>query len=125
MIASLNGIIVSSIPKEYTGSAITPTSTVTVSLNGNTKTLTKDTDYSVTYANNTKVGTATYKITGKGNFTGTKSTTFKIVDSGLIIKNTTNMCVKDNRLYIKLNGSNYMNRTTLMKNIKNNNTKKI
>ena len=35
-------------------------------------------DYSVSYSNNTKVGTATVKITGKGNYTGSVSKTFKI-----------------------------------------------
>ena len=43
-----------------------------------TTTLTKDTDYTVTYASNTNVGTATITITGKGNYTGTKTVTFAI-----------------------------------------------
>ena len=59
----------------YTGKAITPAPTVT--LGG--KKLTADTDYKVTYANNTAVGTATIKVEGKGNYTGTASGTFKIV----------------------------------------------
>ena len=59
----------------YTGSAITPTVTVK---NGST-TLTNDTHYTVAYSNNTNVGTATVTITGKGNYTGTKTATFKIV----------------------------------------------
>ena len=42
------------------------------------RTLVSGTDYSVAYANNTKAGTATVTITGKGNYTGTKSATFKI-----------------------------------------------
>ena len=42
------------------------------------KTLVAGTDYTVTYKNNVKVGTATVVITGKGNFTGTKTITFTI-----------------------------------------------
>lgn len=58
----------------YTGSAIKPTVTVK---NGST-TLVSGTDYTVSYSNNTNVGTATVTITGKGNYTGTKTATFKI-----------------------------------------------
>ena len=36
-------------------------------------------DYTVSYKNNTRVGTATITITGKANFTGTVKYTFKIV----------------------------------------------
>ena len=50
----------------YTGKAITPTPVV--KLNG--KTLKKGTDYTVSYKNNTKVGTATVTITGKGDYSG-------------------------------------------------------
>ncbi len=59
----------------YTGKARRPNPTVI--LNG--KTLTKDTDYTVSYKNNTSVGTATITITGIGNYTGTAKKTFKIV----------------------------------------------
>ncbi len=58
----------------YTGKAITPAVTVK---DGNV-TLTEDTDYTVTYENNTAVGTATITITGKGNYTGTNQTSFAI-----------------------------------------------
>ena len=58
----------------YTGSALTPAVTVTV----DGKTLVKDTDYTVAYANNTDAGTAQVTITGKGNYTGTKTVTFTI-----------------------------------------------
>lgn len=60
--------------KTYTGSAIKPIPTVTI----NGKTLTNGTDYTVSYKNNTNVGTATVTITGKGGYTGTVSKTFKI-----------------------------------------------
>ncbi|MDO4797433.1 MAG: hypothetical protein Q4A01_05360 [Coriobacteriales bacterium] len=72
--------------RTYTGSAITPTPTVVMSYtyteDGTTKSgsaqLTKDTDYTLSYADNTQVGTATITIKGKGNFTGEKKVTFKI-----------------------------------------------
>lgn len=36
------------------------------------------TDYTVSYSNNTKVGTAKVTITGKGNYTGSVSKTYSI-----------------------------------------------
>ena len=58
----------------YDGKAKKPG--VTVKLNG--KTLKNGTDYTVSYSNNTKVGTAKVTITGKGNYTGSVSKTFSI-----------------------------------------------
>ena len=58
----------------YDGKAKTPS--VNVKVNG--KTLKKDTDYTVSYSNNTKVGTAKVTITGKGNYTGSVSKTYSI-----------------------------------------------
>ena len=60
--------------KSYTGKNITQS--ITVKYNG--KTLKNGTDYTVSYSNNKKVGTATVKITGKGSYTGTITKTFKI-----------------------------------------------
>ena len=45
----------------------------------NNATLKKDTDYTVSYKNNKKIGKATITVTGKGKYTGTKSVTFNIV----------------------------------------------
>lgn len=59
----------------YTGKAVKPDITVK---SGN-KILTAGTDYTLSYKNNTKLGTATVTVTGKGNYTGTKKLTFKIV----------------------------------------------
>lgn len=59
----------------YTGKAIKPAITVK---SGN-KILAAGTDYTLSYKNNTKLGTATVTVTGKGNYTGTKKLTFKIV----------------------------------------------
>ncbi len=59
----------------YNGGAITPAVGSVVLNNTN---LVKDTDYTVSYTNNTNAGTATVTVTGKGNYTGTASTTFTI-----------------------------------------------
>ncbi len=58
----------------YDGKAKEPT--VTVKLNGTT--LKKDTDYSVAYSDNIKVGTAKVTVTGKGGYTGSAEKTFQI-----------------------------------------------
>nr|MCR4842718.1 leucine-rich repeat domain-containing protein [Eubacterium sp.] len=62
--------------KVYTGNPITPS--VYVTFNGNM--LTEGTDYTLIWSNNTEIGTATVKIVGKGNFTGTKESYFEITD---------------------------------------------
>ena len=59
----------------YNGKAKKPS--VTVKLDG--KTLKKGTDYSVSYKNNTNIGTATVKVTGIGRYKGSASATFRIV----------------------------------------------
>ncbi len=63
----------------YTGSAIKPSPTIK---NGST-TLTKNTDYTLSYKSNTNVGTATLTITGTGNYKGTITKTFKITKRSL------------------------------------------
>jgi len=69
-------LTVEEIPNQTeTGSALTPEPVVTYG----TTTLVKGTDYTVSYADNTAVGTATVTITGIGNYTGTKTATFTIV----------------------------------------------
>ena len=60
--------------KAFTGRNITQS--ITVKYNG--KTLKNGTDYTVSYSNNKKIGTATVKIAGKGSYTGTITKTFKI-----------------------------------------------
>ena len=63
----------------YKGSAVKPTPSVIVPIpSGKTTTLVNNTDYTYSYSNNTSVGTGTVTVTGKGNYKGTKSTTFKI-----------------------------------------------
>lgn len=58
-----------------TGSPITPEPTVKIG--GNT--LTKGTDYDLSYTGNTAVGTATVTATGKGAYFFAKTATFAIV----------------------------------------------
>ncbi|MDO5118961.1 MAG: hypothetical protein Q4D48_02650, partial [Coriobacteriales bacterium] len=61
--------------KYYTGNEVTPVPTVK---DGETA-LVKDTDFTVTYINNVKVGKATATITGTGNYTGEVTKYFKVV----------------------------------------------
>ena len=68
----------SSVP--YTGKARTPSLGIYDSMNE--ESLQKGTDYSVTYSNNTNVGTATATITGLGNYAGqVVYKTFQIYDN--------------------------------------------
>ncbi len=87
---SISGATVSAIADQpYTGSAITPAVTVKVG----SVTLTNGTDYTVAYSDNTNAGTATVTITGKGNYTGTKTVTFKI--NGISISGATVSAIAD------------------------------
>lgn len=61
----------------YDGTAKTPA--VTVTLDG--KTLVLNTDYTVSYSNNIKVGTAAVTVTGKGKYTGSKTINFTITEA--------------------------------------------
>lgn len=60
--------------RTYTGKAVTQAITVKL---GNTSLKNKK-DYTITYKNNKKVGTATVTIKGKGKIKGSKTLTFKI-----------------------------------------------
>ena len=68
----------------YDGNAKTPDPMVV--LNG--ETLVKDRDYTVSYAENVNAGTATVTVTGKGNYSGTKTATFSIAPMELDETNT-------------------------------------
>ena len=63
----------------YTNSPIIPE--VSVTWNGTR--LTKDTDYTVDYTNNTNAGKATVTVTGTGNYIGTKTESFTIAPAQL------------------------------------------
>ena len=106
--ADLSGAVIDGVEdKTYTGSAITQSPTVYVNIlkNYNTcyascirnsaeeypcviqcsYTAVSGTDYTISYSNNINAGTATLTITGKGNFTGTASTTFTINKASLTV----------------------------------------
>ena len=68
--------------KTYNGKK--QTQKITVKL-GNV-TLKEGTDYTLTYKNNKKIGTATVVITGKGAYTGTVNKSFKINPKGTSLK---------------------------------------
>ena len=63
----------------YTGHPFTPDTAVMV---GN-HTLEKETDYEVSYINNTEAGSATVVVTGKGNYSGTAEQAFTIDPANL------------------------------------------
>ena len=69
----ISSAVVTASNQTYSGSAKTPTPTVT--LNG---TVIPSTGYDVAYSDNTNAGTATITITGKGDYTGTATGTFTI-----------------------------------------------
>lgn len=72
---NISAVTVSPIADQpYTGSAITPELTVTDGL----KVLSEGKDYTVTFSNNVNEGTATAKITGIGNYSGTATADFVI-----------------------------------------------
>jgi len=81
--ASIAGktVTLSQVSYTYDGAAKTPT----VSVAG----LKQNVDYTVAYANNVKVGTATVIVTGKGNYTGGITKTFEIKEKPAPAKNTT------------------------------------
>ena len=88
---------------------------VTVKLNG--KTLKNGTDYTVSYSNNTKVGTAKVTITGKGNYTGSVSKTYSIKNnfkkatvSGISTKAFTGKNITQS-ITVKYNGKTLKNGT--------------
>lgn len=63
----------------YTGSALMPD----VVVKAGSKVLVKDVDYTVLYSNNTNVGIASVKVTGKGTYEGSYTTNFKIVSCAI------------------------------------------
>ena len=84
----------------YNGKVKTPTVTVK---NAAGKTLKKNTDYTVSYAKGRKnVGTYKVTIKMKGNYTGTKTLTFKILPKAASINKLT---AKAKAIVVKLNRS--------------------
>ena len=105
----------------YTGKAVTPE----VSVKYGTKVLKQDTDYTLSYKNNTAVGAATVTVTLTGNYTGSISKTFNIVDG--VAKATVKVA---NKVYtgkalkpaptVKLNGKTLKKGTDYTVSYKNN-----
>lgn len=85
----------------YTGKAKKPT--VTVKYNG--KTLVKNVDYTVAYKNNKAIGKATVTITGKGNYTGSITKTFKILPAKVTQKTPVAGTKKVTVKYVTVKGS--------------------
>ena len=86
--------------KTYNGKK--QTQSITVKYNG--KTLAANKDYTVSYSNNKKMGTASVTITGKGDYQGTVKKTFKIRP-----KKPIEMCIRDRCYYrrrSKIHGNN-------------------
>ena len=69
----------------YTGQEIKPQ----IIVKDGTTTLKENEDYTLNYSNNKEIGTATIIIAGMGNYTGTKSIEFKIIDNKEKDKNNT------------------------------------
>ena len=80
--ASISEASISIAAQNYTGSQLTPVPTVT--LDG--KSLESGTDFTTSYSNNVKVGTANITVTGKGDYTGSVSSTFKITRGQATVK---------------------------------------
>ena len=96
----------------YSGKNRTQTPTVTAKVNGQTVELTKGTktsdtgDYYLTFSNNLNVGTAKMVVTGKGNYTGTITKTFKINPKGTTFSSLTGaskaLTIKWNKVTTKM-----------------------
>ena len=112
---SINNVTIFSIPdKEYTGSAIKPTPSV--SLDG--KRLKVGTDYLIGYSSNVNTGKATVKITGNGNYVGTASKNFYIhpkAVQGVKFQSSTAKSIKIKWNQVK-NGTGYAVRRKTSKN---------
>ncbi len=84
----------------FAGKAVTPKPALTF----NGKTLVSGTDYVVSsYKNNGRIGTASLTVTGKGNFTGTKTVEFQIKQDLEISEKEERQKIK-NRLTEMMNG---------------------
>jgi M6 family metalloprotease-like protein len=82
---TVSGLTIGAVgPFTYDGLAKTPTPAVS---DGATP-LVKDTDYTLSYLSNTNAGPATVNVTGIGNYTGTKGSTFTITPAALTVTPT-------------------------------------
>lgn len=103
--ADINDCEITLSQTEYTYNGYSKRPTVTVKYGS--QTLTKSTDYSVSYANNVYPGTATVTVTGSGHFTGTatlyfiinkaeNTLTVSMADEEIVFGDTTSITAKGN-----------------------------
>jgi uncharacterized repeat protein (TIGR02543 family) len=79
---SVSGLTIAAVgPLTYDGSALTPEPQV----NDGAAVLTKDADYTLSYADNTDAGAATVTVTGIGNYAGTQDKNFTISPAPLTV----------------------------------------
>lgn len=100
---NISSVSISSIGNQiYTGKDLKPSVTV----KDGTITLKDGTDYTVSCTNNKNTGKATVTITGKGNYTGTKTTIFNIIPSQVKSFKTKSQKEKEITLQWTKNGGN-------------------
>ncbi|MDR0196869.1 MAG: fibronectin type III domain-containing protein [Oscillospiraceae bacterium] len=87
--------------QSYTGKALKPSVTV----KDGSKTLKSGTNYTLSYSKNKNIGEAKVKITGKGNYSGSKTVTFKIVPKKVKISSISESKQKITLTWSKVSGS--------------------
>ena len=90
MPVNMQSTVVNAIPDQhYIGEAIYPEITVSYTNADGTVELLKDGDYTIEYNNNDAIGVATIKLTGIGNYMGSKTLSFAITGSDVVVPPTT------------------------------------
>ena len=103
--APLNKAVITIDPVySYAGSPVTPEPVVTLA----GETLSRGLDYTVSYSNNDKIGKASVKITGIGNYCGTRSASFTIKGREI---NDTNTIINDGEEIIGVHKAGGVNPT--------------
>ena len=97
--AQVTGIV----NKTYAGRRLTQDLTVRIG----TDTLVEGTDYTVSYTNNTHVGTATITIKGKGSYKGSITKTFKILkaEQSITVKTTASRIAVGQKAAVSISGA--------------------
>ncbi len=78
-------VVTGLVDKTYTGHAIEQVPTVKITIDGETKTLTNNVDYTYRITNNVYPGNASVTISGKGNYNSSKTVYFKILKEPAIL----------------------------------------
>lgn len=73
---------------EFFGEAAEPRPEIVCSINGSSYTLKEGEDYALSYEDNDMPGTGRVTITGKGNFEGQRTETFRIVGKSVTVSDT-------------------------------------